>query len=143
MQCAAWKEEVQNLVIFAGLFSSVLSAFVVQTYQSLQPDPNNQVVFLLSQIANNMGSSPSNTSFTTASSFTPDSSSVRINVLWLISLVLSLTTVLIAIVASQWLTEHQHYPSSMSLMEKYALFHMRQESLAKWRVPEILSSVPL
>jgi len=128
----------------AGLFSSVLSAFVVQTYQSLQPDPSDQIIFLLSQIASSTNTQLSNTSaILTPPEFVPDSSSVRINVLWLISLVLSLTTVLIAIIASQWLTEHQQYPTSMPIMDKFALFNMRQEGLARWHVPKILSSVPL
>ena len=116
----------------------------MQTYQTLQPDPSEHMIFLLSQIASNINSQPSNTStLSSPTEFMPDASSVRINVLWLISLVLSLTTVLIAIVASQWLTEHQRYPTTMPTMEKFSLFHMRQEGLAKWHVPEILSSVPL
>ena len=116
----------------------------MQTYQTLQPDPSDQMIFLLSQIAGNLNTPGSfNTSTRFSSSFTPAPSSVRTNVLWLMSLVLSLTTVLIAIVSSQWLTEHQHYPSHMPVMEKFALFHMRQEALIKWHVPKILSSVAL
>ncbi|KAF9522891.1 hypothetical protein CPB83DRAFT_776354, partial [Crepidotus variabilis] len=38
-RCDAWKDEVQNLLIFAGLFSAVVTAFVVESAKSLQTDP--------------------------------------------------------------------------------------------------------
>ncbi|KAF9556235.1 hypothetical protein CPC08DRAFT_765367 [Agrocybe pediades] len=104
IQCAAWKGEAKNLVIFSGLFSSVLSTFVIQTTQSLQEDPSDKIVSLLSQIAgslNQTGLSPSQFASVPTSSFSPSPSSIRINVLWLISLVLSLTAVLAAIVGLQ------------------------------------------
>ncbi|EKM61825.1 uncharacterized protein PHACADRAFT_58233, partial [Phanerochaete carnosa HHB-10118-sp] len=33
-----YSEDIDTLLVFAGLFSAILSAFVVQTYQLLQPD---------------------------------------------------------------------------------------------------------
>ena len=129
----------------AGLFSGVLSAFVIQTVNDLQEDPSDQIILLLSQISRNMNGSNTTTSIPPQASdfFIPTASSVCVNVLWLVSLVLSLTTVLIAIVVLQWLREHQNYPTSVTPKDKFALFHMRQEGLKKWHVPKIIASIPV
>ena len=70
-------------------------------------------------------------------------SSIRINVLWFISLVLSLTTALIGIVSLQWLREHRRYPNTLSSRDKFAIFNMRKEGLTAWYVPQIISSLPV
>ncbi|KAF9484085.1 hypothetical protein BDN70DRAFT_826282 [Pholiota conissans] len=59
IQCDAWKDEVQTLLIFAGLFA-VVTAFVIESYKFLLPDPNDTIISLLTQIANapNNSSSP-------------------------------------------------------------------------------------
>ncbi|KAF8188633.1 hypothetical protein BJ912DRAFT_851078, partial [Pholiota molesta] len=43
-RCDAWKDEVSALLIFAGLFSAVVTAFVIESYKFLQPGPNDAVV---------------------------------------------------------------------------------------------------
>ncbi|KAF9478481.1 hypothetical protein BDN70DRAFT_789468, partial [Pholiota conissans] len=50
IRCDAWKDEVQNLLIFAGLFSAVVTAFLIESYKLLLPDPNDTVISLLTQI---------------------------------------------------------------------------------------------
>ncbi|KAF9471730.1 hypothetical protein BDN70DRAFT_926032 [Pholiota conissans] len=143
VRCNAWKDEVQNLLIFAGLFSAVVTAFVVESYKFLRPDPNDAIIGLLFHIAN--GSAPLPQSVTSASSVVPfsqSSSSIRINVFWFISLILSLTTVLIGTICLQWLREHQSYPN-FSAKEKFAILHMRLESLEVWFVPQIFAALPV
>ncbi|KAF8174246.1 hypothetical protein BJ912DRAFT_62146 [Pholiota molesta] len=147
IRCDAWKDEVQNLLIFAGLFSAVVTAFVLESYKSLQPDPNDTIINLLSQIANgpNITSSfhlSTRSATPLVSLFVQPPSSVRINVFWFISLILSLTTVLVGTIAIQWLREHQSYPG-VSPKETLAILHMRSESLEAWYVPQIFSTLPL
>ncbi|KAF9475235.1 hypothetical protein BDN70DRAFT_996554 [Pholiota conissans] len=123
VQCDAWKDEVQNLLIFAGLFSAVVTAFVIESYKFLQPDPNDTIISLLSQIA----SSPNLTSLSTgAAPF----------------LTLSLATVLIGTIALQWLREYQAYPG-FSPKQTLALLHMRSEALEAWYVPQMFAALPL
>jgi hypothetical protein len=131
----------------AGLFSAVVTAFVLESYKSLQPDPNDTIINLLSQIANgpNITSSfhvSTRSAIPLVSSFVQSPSSVRINVFWFISLILSLTTVLVGTIAIQWLREHQSYPG-VSPKETLAILHMRSESLEAWYVPQIFSTLPL
>ncbi|KAF9484146.1 hypothetical protein BDN70DRAFT_798223, partial [Pholiota conissans] len=145
-RCDAWKDEVQNLLIFAGLFSAVVTAFVIESYKSLQPDPSDAVVGLLFHIANSLNGSsafpPSVDPASISSPFSKTSSSVRINIFWFLSLILSLTTVLIGTIALQWLREHQEYTGS-SAKEKIAILHMRSVALDVWRVPQIFTALPV
>lgn len=164
-QCDAWKDEVQNLLIFvrdhglsilililkgrtilqAGLFSAVVTAFVIETYQGLQEDPNDTIILLLSRISDSL-ENPLNVTKSSDSlipQFSPSSSIIRINIYFFISLILSLTTVLIGIVSLQWLREHQAYTGSFTPQNTFAAIHMRSEALEKWYVPEVFSALPL
>ncbi|KAF5328255.1 hypothetical protein D9619_013374 [Psilocybe cf. subviscida] len=146
-QCNAWKEEVQNILILAGLFSAVVTAFVIESYQTLQPDPNDQIISLLSRIADQMNTPIGNTSHTafssTISGFRPSQSNIRINIFWFISLVLSLAVALIGIITLQWLREHQRYDDSMRVTQRFAIFNARFDSLKRWHVPQIFAGLPL
>ncbi|KIM35348.1 hypothetical protein M413DRAFT_51356, partial [Hebeloma cylindrosporum] len=100
-----WKDEVQTLLIFAGLFSAVITSFVVESSKDLQLDPNTLLLSqILTVITNNTNSAPN---VSHPIQLSPSPSSHRINALWFTSLVLSLTTVLVGIISLQWLREHQ------------------------------------
>ncbi|EKM54919.1 uncharacterized protein PHACADRAFT_60661, partial [Phanerochaete carnosa HHB-10118-sp] len=45
------KEDIDTLLVFAGLFSAVLTAFVIESYHNLQPDTSTETVTLLRQIS--------------------------------------------------------------------------------------------
>ncbi|KAH9475293.1 hypothetical protein JR316_0012404 [Psilocybe cubensis] len=137
MRCEAWKDEVQNLLIFAGLFSAVVTGFIIESYKNLQPDPEDVMINLLSQIATRLERVPGlNTTSTepplAQAQFSPSSSTIRVNTFWLISLVLSLATVLVGIVSLQWLREHQSYPD-LTPRQRYAIYHMRDNGIKKWQ----------
>ncbi|KAF9484154.1 hypothetical protein BDN70DRAFT_762842, partial [Pholiota conissans] len=146
MRCKAWTEEVQNLLIFAGLFSAVVTAFVIESYKFLSPDPNDAVIGLLFHIANGLNNtSPFPPSIDPEAIFTPftqTASTIRINIFWFISLVLSLTTVLVGTIALQWLREHQSY-IGYSGKEKLAILHMRKEAAEAWYLPQVFAALPL
>ncbi|KAJ7471650.1 hypothetical protein B0H11DRAFT_1633918, partial [Mycena galericulata] len=80
----------------AALFSSILTAFIIQSYQTLQPDPNDRVVALLTKISIHTDPDASTVSFQ------PATSSLLCNVLWFTSLFLSLTCALLATLVDQW-----------------------------------------
>ncbi|KAF9484139.1 hypothetical protein BDN70DRAFT_798299, partial [Pholiota conissans] len=145
-RCSVWKEEVQNLLIFAGLFSAVVTAFIVESYKFLQPDPNDTIIGLLFHIANSLNNTapfpPSIDPVSIVTPFSRTSRSVRLNILWLLSLILSLTTVLIGTISLQWLRQHQSYPN-FSAKEKVAILHMRLQALDEWYVPHIFAGLPL
>ena len=90
----------------AGLFSAVVTAFIIESYKGLKQDPgdvaNDLLLRILAQLEGNTnGTTP--TQSLTIPTFTPSTSAVRVNILWFLSLIFSLATVLIGIIALQWL----------------------------------------
>ncbi|CAA7257496.1 unnamed protein product [Cyclocybe aegerita] len=141
--CDAWKDEVDKLLIFAGLFSATVTAFAVESYKWLQEDNEDVSVrllaFMASQVAQSNVSVPPEL---VPPPFSVSGSDIRINAAWFLSLTLSLTTVLIGILCLQWLREFQR-DAALPHKEAVALRQMRYEGLLHWRVPEILSALPV
>ncbi|KAF9553301.1 hypothetical protein CPC08DRAFT_697883, partial [Agrocybe pediades] len=148
-QCDIWKDEVQNLLIFAGLFSAVVTGFLVESYKSLVPDPQDAMVLLLAQIVQRLDSPSNLTAATSVQSLnTPfvQQNPVynRINGFWFLSLILSLATVLIGIISLQWLREHRNYSDpSLDTKQIFGIFRIRDEGLNKWKVPMLFELLPV
>ncbi|KAK1230988.1 hypothetical protein PQX77_005905 [Marasmius sp. AFHP31] len=136
-----WKEDIDTLLVFAGLFSAVVTAFVIESYQWLQEAPEDTTVALLRQISQQFN----NTSepVPVPDTFTVSSSVVAINVLWFLSLILALIDALFALLCKQWLQEHRRHTHTRTPSEALALRWLRNQSLEKWRVPTILASLPM
>ena len=92
----------------AGLFSAIVTAFIIDSYKRLQPDSGDNTVILLTQISHQLAAlqngSLSNISMpsTTSTSFEPPTSMLCVNALWFLSLVFSLSCALFATLVEQW-----------------------------------------
>ncbi|OCH93745.1 hypothetical protein OBBRIDRAFT_700667, partial [Obba rivulosa] len=145
----AWNNEIDALLVFAGLFAAVLSAFIVAIYPKLGSDPgtdlNTQILLHL------LAQSPDNSAvqlFTSRILVSSDASNVHastiaINVLWFTSLVLVLSAASIGIVVRQWLNYFVSPTSSDSKHSAYIHCLRYNEGLLPWSVPEILSALPV
>lgn len=85
----------------ASLFSVTVAIFLMESYKLLTPDFNNAITASLTQIAEQLVSISNGVPFQnvvvqTNASFKPTASAIRINVTWLLSLVLSLAYALSA-----------------------------------------------
>lgn len=76
------------------------------------------------------------------SSFVPPSYAVPVNVLWVLSLTLSLTAAFFAIAVQQWLRQLQ-IPVNIPLQRAAQLLTLRFEGLQRRQVPAIISLLPL
>jgi len=74
--------------------------------------------------------------------FTPSHSDIRVNILWFLSLILSLTTVLIGIIALQWLREHLRV-HNLEPQIAISLHHLNVDSFNRWYLPQIFTALPL
>ncbi|KIP08360.1 hypothetical protein PHLGIDRAFT_88361, partial [Phlebiopsis gigantea 11061_1 CR5-6] len=53
-QLEGWRDDLNNLLVFAGLFSAVVTAYTIESYQWLQADSGDQTVQLLTQISSQL-----------------------------------------------------------------------------------------
>lgn len=149
-QVKDYKEDIDTLLVFAGLFSAVITAFVIAYYVSLQPDSKDTSAFLLFQISSQLSSVlPLNSTALDANQlsipsfpFQLPTSIIRINTLWITSLLLALITASLGILVKQWLREYMAI-DDMKPGERCRVRHLRFVHLHRWRVFQIASLLPL
>ncbi|KAG6874097.1 hypothetical protein C0992_008135 [Termitomyces sp. T32_za158] len=101
---------IDGLLVFAALFSAVVTTFVAQTSQALQPDNSQIMVSLLIETNQLLRAAGNQTSINAVhpASLGPESRTytsidVWVNGLFFISLALSLSTALLSVLAKQWI----------------------------------------
>ncbi|KAI0742954.1 hypothetical protein C8Q80DRAFT_1191645 [Daedaleopsis nitida] len=148
---ARWNSEMDTLLVYAGLFSAILTAFNVQSYQLLTPDPPDPVLAALQQISSQLNSFSVSSPFVNSTQQVfpapispppPDRSSIWLNVLWFSSLIFSLSAASVGIMVKQWLNEYNTGLSGTSL-QTVRLRQYRLNSLVKWHVAEIVAVLPV
>ncbi|KAM5543415.1 hypothetical protein V8D89_002666 [Ganoderma adspersum] len=144
-----WQKAMDSVLVYAGLFSAVLTAFNVLSYPLLQPDPTDPMLAALQQISTQLNSFSINPSFINSTQpvrspdqlqppFRASASAVWINTLWFASLVFSLASTSIALMVKQWLYEESRGLSGTS-RETARLRQYRLNSLIKWHVGAIVA----
>ncbi|KAG8766438.1 hypothetical protein FRC12_006880, partial [Ceratobasidium sp. 428] len=133
------------MLLFAALFSAVLTAFIVESKKLLQEDPSDLSATLLLAIAQSQQRMEQGAAQTTAPierpQFTPSISARWVNGLWFSALSLSLGAALIAMLAKEWL--HAFTTSRPRPPKSYALEHQfRLQGLIRWRALEIVDILP-
>jgi hypothetical protein len=154
-----YQEEIDTLLVFvrcphhlfifrlitltsqAGLFSAVLTAFVVESYQSLQEDLAQTSVDLLRHISHQLANS-SFPAATDSSQFQAHRSDVRVNVCWFVSLLLALVVALFGIFLKQWMRTYMKWTDVTPDQDAVALRQFRYRSLETWRLGAILALLP-
>jgi hypothetical protein len=154
-----YQEEIDTLLVFvrrphclfiprlraltsqAGLFSAVLTAFVVESYQSLQEDLAQTSADLLRQISHQLANS-SYPAAPDSSHFQAQRSDVQVNVCWFVSLLLSLVVALFGIFLKQWMRTYMKWTDVTPDWEAVAIRQLRYRSLETWRLGAILALLP-
>ena len=137
----------------AGLFSAVVTAFVVESYQSLQADNSQIAVQLLSQISSQLASFTVSPEFINATSklpsidptsapFAPLEVNVTVNLLWFLSLTFSLVGAFFAIAAQQWLRSLS-LPRHISVWNAVRLQQRHRRDMSFYQVPNIIALLPV
>ncbi|KAI0060733.1 hypothetical protein BV25DRAFT_1806942, partial [Artomyces pyxidatus] len=102
----SWKGDMDGILIFAGLFSAVITAFLVPSLQLLQLDTGQASVLLLVRISLQLeasaGSNPTIPPLPSTSNPPSSGAPLRVNILWCLSLLLSLLCALGATLIQQW-----------------------------------------
>ncbi|KAH7064215.1 hypothetical protein BKA62DRAFT_589762, partial [Auriculariales sp. MPI-PUGE-AT-0066] len=90
----AWNGSMDALLIFAALFSAVLTAFLLESYKDLKPDFTE---LMFRRLLDESFVEPD---------FRPSLTAQVVNCLWIGALICSLATSLFGIVAKQWLAAY-------------------------------------
>ncbi|KZV89523.1 hypothetical protein EXIGLDRAFT_677978, partial [Exidia glandulosa HHB12029] len=140
-----WNKTLDILLIFAGLFSAVVTAFVIESYQQLQPDLEEYIAEALYASLVSHGTNASAPVMRAPSDFTASWTSRWINGLWVTSLVIALAVALLSILVKQWLEE---YAARMTKATQSTHHWARRRALyfngiMDWHVPEFISLLPV
>ncbi|KAJ7070627.1 hypothetical protein C8F01DRAFT_386688 [Mycena amicta] len=124
-----WKGDMNSILIFAGLFSSSLTTFLIESYRDLTPansdDPNQALLVQLTQLVLTL--SQANATLPTPlipSNSPPDfrtpTSALICNTLWFLSLAFSLICALSATMVDTWARNYLISIESSSALHKRA-----------------------
>ncbi|OCH84576.1 hypothetical protein OBBRIDRAFT_390956 [Obba rivulosa] len=148
---AAWKDEIDTYLTFAGLFSGVLTAFIVGVYSlpapNGTPDVNTEILlFLAAQYsAINASTAPQYAKLLSLRT-TPSQSPTAltwVSTLWYYSLILSLSAASIGITIRQWLNHFISPLPSEPISGTYVHCLRWYMGIVAWHVPETLSLIPI
>ncbi|KAJ7709207.1 hypothetical protein B0H14DRAFT_2415131, partial [Mycena olivaceomarginata] len=140
-----WKADMEGMLIFSGLFSASLTAFLIESYKILQPDSGDLTVAAITQVSHQLAGIASNTTFVLQSppAFNPTTASLWCNALWLVSLSLSLTCALLATLVEQWAREFlQKTELRPSPMHRARIFSFLYFGLRQFRMHTIVDVIP-
>ncbi|KAH9080213.1 hypothetical protein EDB83DRAFT_2337799 [Lactarius deliciosus] len=100
----SWKDDAKGILVFTGLFSAVVAQLLGGSLQNLQLNPQDASNFYLARIYQlTPGSNASSIHLPNdPDSFNPPKIAIWVNILWSLSLVISLTCALLATLLQQW-----------------------------------------
>ncbi|KAH8799229.1 hypothetical protein DL96DRAFT_1638080 [Flagelloscypha sp. PMI_526] len=144
-----FRDTLDSLLVLAGLFSAIVATFVSQTSQSLRPDfvqltllVQLEQVALLRSMGNVSAMSTVPASGVTTVTSTYTRADLWINGLFFTSLSLSIATALLAVLVKQWCQAYTSVTPG-SARDKCLTRQFRFDGLTKWKLPEIVGSLPL
>ncbi|TDL27681.1 hypothetical protein BD410DRAFT_869054, partial [Rickenella mellea] len=145
----SWTGDMDGILIFAGLFSASVTAFIIESYKKLSPDSGDTTVALLVQISSQLEALSSGTNVTatppsqTNIQFRPTTSMVTVNILWFLSLALGLACALSATLVQQWarnylqLIERRPMPNQHARMRAYMY-----EGVKMFKMTAVIEAIP-
>ncbi|KAH9175647.1 hypothetical protein EDB89DRAFT_2066548 [Lactarius sanguifluus] len=142
-----WNAVSRNHLIVSGLFAAVVATFLSPSFQNLKPDPQEKSAFYLEKTyqlfaeSNRTHDVPFFPSQSNPPAFSPPKSAVWVNSLWSLSLVIILSSALLAVLVQQWarryikLTQLQSASSPHGRARVRAFFNKGVEDLRlQWAV---------
>ncbi|KAH9058077.1 hypothetical protein EDB87DRAFT_1685723 [Lactarius vividus] len=121
-----WKADMDGILIYTGVFSATVAAFLIESYKTLKPDPAEATVRLLQQVTLQLAVISNGTQLALPSSdpFTPKPYAVHVNTMWFLSLCISLSCALAATLVQQWARRYLRLSQEQTAAQRQ-LFHTR------------------
>ncbi|KAI9507956.1 hypothetical protein F5148DRAFT_948672, partial [Russula earlei] len=151
----SWKDQLNGLIIFAGLYSATVTAFLAESYKTLTPNPmevnayyTRQSVELLAQISAQLAASGSPVPSTVSlppplPDFHAAKSDVRVNIFWSVSLVFSLVATLLATLVQLWIRDYMNvFQRYKHPLKRGRIRQFLYEGSERWYMPVIFDATP-
>ncbi|KAH9971816.1 hypothetical protein BGW80DRAFT_1174037, partial [Lactifluus volemus] len=141
-----WKADMDGILIYTGVFSVTVAAFVIESVKLLQPDSSAVTAQLLRQATQQLAAISNGvhlvTPPTTDDAFRPPHYAVRVNILWFLSLCLGLSCALLATLVQQWARRylrlaHVDTTPLRCVRTRTYLFHGVESFHTRWVVENI------
>ncbi|KAG8819427.1 hypothetical protein FRC17_010455 [Serendipita sp. 399] len=139
-------ESMDSLLVFAGLFSAVTTALIVETYKTLKVEPESRTEHLLELILQKLGnlSAPDQIQDIPQTRSTPPRQAILANGLLFLSLTLSLIAALTALLIKQWTRRIFRGLRSITSGRDRAREHFfRMEGVKRWSLTNLIAAVPM
>ncbi|QRV80889.1 activating signal cointegrator 1 complex subunit 3 [Ceratobasidium sp. AG-Ba] len=143
-----WNKSLDVILLFAALFSAILTAFVLESSKLLEPNRPEQTVALLIEISQALRASAPQQGlsalpqFKSDSEFHPNEHTVWVNCLWFLSLSISISVTLAAMLAKQWCYYFLSFRKGDTITQAEER-QRRFNGLEKWRMREVLEHLPM
>ncbi|KAI0260884.1 hypothetical protein BC834DRAFT_791982, partial [Gloeopeniophorella convolvens] len=145
----SWKGDADGILVFTGLFSATVATFIAMSLPNLTQNSQDTSAFYLvhlyqlSVAESNSSSSIPLPSLPDPSSFSPPSSAIWVNILWFLSLVISLTCALLATLLQQWARRYLRLTRSPVTLHKRARIRsFFKEGVDKLYLPVVVEALP-
>ncbi|KAG8793215.1 hypothetical protein FRC12_003505 [Ceratobasidium sp. 428] len=146
---SGFSEVISRVLPKAALFSAISTAFVIESLNDLKPDPTEESARTLLLISQTLSAMTGNSSLvptaaqgsSDSTTFSPPSSAVIVNILWLLSLSLSVAVSLIAMLAKEWCHKFMSGRSGQAY-EQARRRQLRWNGMEKWRMRDALTYLP-
>ena len=126
----------------AGLFSAIVTAFLVRALDDLQPDYQQQAALILHQLLNGRDPNLVNISDPTIP-HKPAGSAIAVNCLWYASLSISLGASLGAIICKGWIAEYSGDINPVVGLLRACQRHMRFMAFERLKVHVLVAFLPV
>ncbi|KAG8963404.1 hypothetical protein FRC05_004745 [Tulasnella sp. 425] len=133
------KAQLDGILIFAGLFAGVNSAFLALTLPKLSADPTDDTNALLLQQVTGNGTIRSAKDLPSAT-FAPPPGIFPVNVIFSLSLTLALLSSFIAVLAQQWLVYYRKRSGGGTEHQRWEQLR-RYLGAKRWRLEAILDDI--
>jgi HEAT repeat protein len=136
---SSYKQSCHAYKLKTGLFSAVVSAFLIEARKNLQPDPQATTNMLLQAL---LRSQNGPTATFSIPPFKPTLSSILINGLWVCSLCFSLLSALGASLGKSWLADYAQFERKPNTINAYDR-HRRYIAISDWHLVDVIAFLPI
>ncbi|KAG9039673.1 hypothetical protein FS837_000941 [Tulasnella sp. UAMH 9824] len=134
------KAQLDGILIYAGLFAGVNSAFLALTLPEMSADPADDTNVLLFHLVTGGGRNITSMDDLPSGSFSPASGMFSINILFSLSLTLALLAAFLAVLGQQWLVYYRKRSGGGADAQRWEQLR-RYLGAKRWRLEAILDDI--